>query len=181
MTTEIRILHIRGFTLIELLVVIAIIGLLSSVVLASLNSARNKAADAAIQASMFQIRNALELYYNDYGHYPLSGGLWTSFDSPAYSPNPISTPNAANLTAALASYIGKVTDPQTAVIGNDAGYLYTSGTGTEYCILVYKIPRNMNDFKSNLIPPRCGSISNGQCTSGANSVYIGTGGYAAGC
>ncbi len=60
----------KGFTLIELLVVIAIIGMLSSVILASLNSARAKARDARRLADIKQIHLALEMFMNDNGHYP---------------------------------------------------------------------------------------------------------------
>lgn len=66
----------RGFTLIELLVVIAIIGLLSSVVVASLNSARMKARDAMRMQQLGEIRKALELYYSANGYYPPSGCGW---------------------------------------------------------------------------------------------------------
>jgi prepilin-type N-terminal cleavage/methylation domain-containing protein len=62
----------QAFTLIELLVVIAIIGLLSSIVFASLNSARAKARDAQRLANAREIMKALELYYADYGQYPVS-------------------------------------------------------------------------------------------------------------
>jgi prepilin-type N-terminal cleavage/methylation domain-containing protein len=56
---------IKGFTLIELLVVIAIIGILSSIVLASLNSARAKGANAAIKADLQGIRSQAEITYDN--------------------------------------------------------------------------------------------------------------------
>jgi len=60
----------KGFTLIELLVVIAIIGILSSVVLASLNSARQKGRDGRRIADLKQLQLALELSYDANGTYP---------------------------------------------------------------------------------------------------------------
>lgn len=60
----------KGFTLIELLVVVAIIGLLSSVVLASLNSARKKSRDASRVADMKTIFTMLTQYSLQYGGIP---------------------------------------------------------------------------------------------------------------
>ena len=65
-----------GFTLIELLVVIAIIGLLSSVVLSSLKSARMKARDARRIEDLRQIRLALDLFFDSNRYYPQSGCGW---------------------------------------------------------------------------------------------------------
>ena len=56
--------YTKGFTLIELLVVIAIIGILASVVLVSLQSARKRGNDARVISSVQQIRTALETDYN---------------------------------------------------------------------------------------------------------------------
>ena len=60
----------KGFTLIELLVVIAIIGILSSVVLASLSTARQKSRDAKRISDIGQIQLALELFFDASQSYP---------------------------------------------------------------------------------------------------------------
>lgn len=65
-----------GFTLIELLVVISIIGLLSSIVLTSVNSARAKARDVRRKADLHAIQLALEFYYDKYGTYVVVGTGW---------------------------------------------------------------------------------------------------------
>lgn len=63
----------RGFTLIELLVVIAIIGVLTSVVLASLSEVRERARNASYLSQVREYQKALEVYYHNNGSYPVTG------------------------------------------------------------------------------------------------------------
>jgi prepilin-type N-terminal cleavage/methylation domain-containing protein len=68
----------KGFTLIELLVVVAIIGVLSSIVLSSLNDARARARDARRQTDMRTIYNALVQYELDRGFVPITSSYGES-------------------------------------------------------------------------------------------------------
>lgn len=74
----------KGFTLIELLVVISIIGVLTTIVIGSLNNARNKAGDIKRIAESQNLKTALEMYFLDNNTYPFVGnasygfGAWTN-------------------------------------------------------------------------------------------------------
>ena len=113
--------------MIELLVVVAIISLLSSIILASLNSARAKARDARRAEDIHQIQLALNLYYNDHGVFPESytGGA----QSPnGYWDNSNDATSWVQLQTALAPYIPSLPhDPKESSTSWPAwgGYSYT--------------------------------------------------------
>ena len=106
----------KGFTLIELLVVVAIIGILASVVLASLNTARAKGADAAIKANLANIRSQAQIVYE------------------SLTPNTYGTAsNASSCTAPTANSVFSTSTPETTVINNAVNAALTSSGGTGFC------------------------------------------------
>ena len=76
----------KGFTLIELLVVISIIGLLSSIILASLNSARAKGGDAGVKANLASLKSQAEILYDQVGCYGNTSATCTTINPQAYGP-----------------------------------------------------------------------------------------------
>lgn len=116
----------RGFTLIELLVVIAIIGVLASVVLSSLNSARTKGNTAKVKSELRNVRAAIALLEDDTGKWP-NGCPPNAGTNPEVSLNdaqaglteaPTAQNNgngciwtAGDIAAWRGPYIGDLTDP----------------------------------------------------------------------
>lgn len=130
----------RGFTLIELLVVIAIIGILATVVLASLNSARMKTRDSRRASDLREMEKALALYAQDHGGaYPATAS-WTCQDCTG------SYANATffNLNLVAQGYMSAWPNdptPQSQRSSTNAGYLYSSN-GTGFVLLAYATVEN---------------------------------------
>ncbi|MCF7834315.1 MAG: prepilin-type N-terminal cleavage/methylation domain-containing protein [Candidatus Pacebacteria bacterium] len=118
----------KGFTLIELLVVVAIIGVLSSVVIGSVNKSRVKARDTQRWNDIVQIQNALELYYSDFGHYPKRFWAQTTGVSGGCLDG---NSQWCDLQNDLTPYgLKKISDPQG--VGNYDQYYYRSTVGDNY-------------------------------------------------
>ncbi len=122
--------RVLGFTLIELLVVIAIIGLLSTLSIVALNTARAKARDTRRQTDVREIQVALEMYYSDLNQYPPSGTLAASTS--------LSSGGFLNIASGTV-YMGNVpTNPTPVNDGLCSGtpaYTYTQqGSGNSYSL-----------------------------------------------
>ncbi len=125
----------KGFTLIELLVVISIIGVLSSIVLSSLNTARAKARNAVRLSDMAQMERALNLYFDKYGQYPstCSGGTpnctYSANNPRTYYSEGCSSPTSPYIPDLSEFYPILPVDPRP--LGNTSCYAYRSN-GTHY-------------------------------------------------
>ncbi|MBI4121984.1 MAG: type II secretion system protein [Parcubacteria group bacterium] len=122
----------KGFTLVELLVVIAIIGLLSTLAVVNIGSARSKARDVRRLSDVQQIGLALELYFADQGVYPEADpAIELGTDSTDILTSEGFEDDDAP-TADATVYMGKV--PANVDTPDTVGYDYVSEDGTAYAI-----------------------------------------------
>lgn len=118
----------KGFTLIELLVVIAIIGILASVVLASLGSARTKSRDTSKAAQIKEVKKAMEAYYLDNGAYPATADVpIQNFSVPTYMPT-IPGDGSVRIVGNTQTYGLRIDFEQANVFGSDASGLCKTGS-----------------------------------------------------
>jgi type II secretion system protein G len=120
----------KGFTLIELLVVVAIISLLSSIVMVSLNSAREKGRDAKRIRDIQEIHTAIELYILDYGQAP---NIFATDKEPSWNV----------LANKLKPYIPKLPQDPCGTAASCFDYPKASGSPEDWLAYVYYGPSSL--------------------------------------
>ena len=147
----------KGFTLVELLVVIAILGILATIGLVTFSSSQMRGREVQRKSDLKQISSALEIYYNDYGSYPIaSNGQILGC--------PIATPTSTVCTWGT----GQFTDGKTVFLKtvpkdptSNFSYYYrtvTVGGGAKQGFQLYAGLENSQDV-SACIGGNCGSHS----------------------
>ena len=127
----------KGFTLVELLVVIAIIGILSTLSVVALNSARAKSRDARRLSDIKQIRTALDLYYDSSSTYPASCTTTLGTGNCACLTS-VGWTNTSTTNCTGTIFMQKVpSDPL-----SSASYTYTSTSSGQSYEIVYKLEAN---------------------------------------
>jgi prepilin-type N-terminal cleavage/methylation domain-containing protein len=128
----------RGFTLIELLVVIAIIGILSSIVLASLNTARIKSRDARRVADVKQLQLALQLFYDANSSYPTT-----------------------TLAVLAPTYIATIPKDPVGQVGYFFDPMQVTGTGNAAVAASYHLGANLEDSTNQALQSDVDNLTTG--------------------
>lgn len=136
----------RGFTLIELLVTLAIIGILSTIVIGSLQYQRLKARDAKRQMDFDALRKSLELYYTSNNHYPEQ-------DSNCICIEDLTDPDVVIFRSELEGYISYIPGdpiyPQNKMGTTSCYYYMTKNNGRDYKIrTILESPEEYYDLNS---------------------------------
>ncbi len=127
-----------GFTLVELLIVVIILAVLASVAIPQFSSSTDDAKEAVLDATLSEMRNAIELYYHQHGEYPSANGDGTNLaNSPAAFLNQLTLytdsngefATTKNSTYKYGPYLKKQQIPANPIDGSNTVVIPTSGGG----------------------------------------------------
>ncbi len=161
----------RGFTLIEILVVIGILGVLSGIIVGSLNVGRERARDAKRISEVTELKKALELYYAQHSRYPISTSCGATVPDNTWCNSVESLTGGhwirdSGTPGVLAPYISKEpTEPfQGATLSpgdiylQKKGMFYFSDNGGKWYMIVYGLEQSPHpNEKSDGVPDCTGT------------------------